>query len=204
MLAAVPPSRMIPWSRTPSARCFLRALVPLKVAMQASRAFHHRPQPQGSPYGRGADDVVSAGVAEAREGVELGHDGYPGSAALALQSSDEGSFHVRYPSLHGKTRLLQEVGEQRRGQPLLETELRVGVDLEACALQFLSQLFDLSRSLFLQCRCAHSTAPALLPGAPAGVFDIRGSEQLWRQPRHDTPRAQDCQQCSHQRSTSWA
>src|SRR5450756_215127 len=137
-------------------------------------------------------------MTEARERIELRHDGYLRTTLLASKGGDEGRLHSCHPTLHGESPVLQAVGEQRRCNSLLESELRVGMDLQAGGSQLWSQLVDLLSDSLLQGRCTHGTASQFSPGAPARLCGSSKCGNMTenpfrRRPHHNTPSRSDCQ-----------
>jgi len=92
---------------------------------------------QGDPRCSGccADEVVSAGVAEAAECVVLAHEGHPGTAIAAAGVGDEGGGHAGHIAAHLESLRLEQSAEGRAGAGLLEPCLGVGVDVEGNVAQ---------------------------------------------------------------------
>ena len=85
------------------------------------------------------DEVVSASVADLRQGVVLCQQSHRRAVtASALQRPTERSFHAANTTLDLKSVLFERVGQQLGGVMLLEVKLRVRVDVEADVHQLLA------------------------------------------------------------------
>ena len=102
----------------------------------------HRGQSQARTQSRGGDDVVAAGMADARQGVVLAHDSHQRTVTSAGPGL-EGGVHAVGPALHGQAVPVQHFGEQVVGVVLLEAQFGPLVDAVRHIQQFGGQTVDL-------------------------------------------------------------
>ena len=86
----------------------------------------HPGQRRARPDGGGGDHVVTAGVADPRQGVVLGAD--PDGQRAPARGGDEGGGEIADPRLHVESGVRQRLCHPTGGPLLLEGQLGMGVD----------------------------------------------------------------------------